>query len=86
MFMEYTVFTGDEIFHAHWLSKIIKIKIDEFFLWKIAYCFYERLQDERLRNLSKLKNPAIFHRNNTQSFIERIPFFRRDRLTKIFQT
>ena len=32
----------------------------------------------------KLKNASIFHRNNTQSFIERIPFFRHVRLTKSF--
>ena len=50
---------------------------------------------ERLRNLSerkimqsfgKLKNPAIFHTKNTQSFIERTPFFRHVRLPKSFKS
>ena len=49
---------------------------------------FERLRNlsyERFRNLSKLKNPAIFHRNNTQSFLERAPFFRHVRLTESFK-
>ena len=49
---------------------------------------FERLRNlssERLCNLSKLKNPAIFHWNNTQSFIERAPFFKHERLPKSFE-
>ena len=42
-------------------------------------------RNERLCNLSKLKNPAIFLIYNTQSFWERSPFFTHERLTKIFQ-
>ena len=70
---------------------VLSMKDCVLFQWKIAGFF----NFERLRNLSerkimqsfgKLKNPAIFHTKNTQSFIERTPFFRHVRLPKSFKS
>ena len=70
----------------HSFSKLLEIVITTTnFVKSHAHLAVQTLTSsfyERLRNLSKLKNPAIFHKNNTKSFIERIPFFRHVRLTK----